>query len=147
MIGDIYYSIGILVLFSVLSTILKFGKIYSIKEWIEKYEKVIGRKPTKKDYRTKKEYSISESNKILSVFEMIWILFGLFSNSWYIFLFFLILSSLLNILIKPIKWTIAYKIIVFTFVLSKMSLYLYLISNHFLLHIETYNVILNQLFK
>ncbi len=147
MIGDIYYSIGILVLFSVLSTILKFGKIYSIKEWIEKYEKVIGRKPTKKDYRTKKEYSISESNKILSVFEMIWILFGLFSNSWYIFLSFLILSSLLNILIKPIKWTIAYKIIVFTFILSKMSLYLYLISNHFFLHIETYNVILNQIFK
>lgn len=147
MLGDLYYSIGILVFFSVLSTILKFGKIYSIKEWKEKYEKVIGRLPIKREYRNKKEYSIAESNKILSIFELTWILFGFFSNSWYMFLFLVISSYLLNLLINPIKWTIAYKVVIFTFIFSKLLLYLYLIINHFFLHKETYTFILNQILK
>ena len=43
MIGHIYYGIGLLVAFSILSIILRFRKIYSTKEWAEKYEKVTGK--------------------------------------------------------------------------------------------------------
>jgi hypothetical protein len=145
MIESIYYSIGILVFFSVLSTILKFGRIYSIKEWREKYQKVIGRVPIKREYRTKKEYSISESNKILSAFELIWIFFGFFSNSWYVFLLLVTFSYFLNFLLKPLKWTILYKISIFSFLVSKLILYLYLIINHFFLHIETYSFFIKKI--
>ena len=58
MIGNIYYLIGVLVVLSTVSSILKFGKLYSLKEWKEKYEKIIGRKPSKRDFRSKKEYSL-----------------------------------------------------------------------------------------
>lgn len=147
MLGDVYYSIGILVLLSVLSTILKFGKIYSIKEWREKYEKVIGKIPVKRDYRNKKEYSISQSNKILSIFELVWISFGFFSNSWYLFLLLIICSYITNLVTKPFKWTLFYKLIIFSFIFSKMILYLYLITNHFLLHLDTYSIIFNFITK
>lgn len=148
MIGDIYYVIGVLVLLSVISAIVRFNKLYSIKEWLEKYEKVIGRKPLKKDYRTKKEYSLSESSKILSAFEIVWVIIGLiFSNSWYVFLFIILVSYILSVILKPIKWTLIYKLSAFSFLLSKSLLYLYLIINHFFLHKETYVLILNQVSK
>jgi len=147
MIEHIYYIIGILVLLSTISTILKFGKLYSIKEWIEKYEKVVGRKPIKKDYRTKKEYSISESNKILSLFEIVWVIFGLLSSSWYVFLFLIISANILKIFLKPIKWNIIHRTLLFSFLFSKSLLYLYLIINHFFLHKETYDLIVNLFYK
>jgi hypothetical protein len=58
MIGNIYYLTGVLVLLSLLSVILKFRKIYSVNEWKEKYEKITGKKPLKREYRNKKEYSL-----------------------------------------------------------------------------------------
>lgn len=144
MIGNIYYVIGILVLLSTISTLLRFNRLYSIKEWIEKYEKVVGVKPTKKDYRTKKEYSTSESSKILSLFEIMWVFIGLiFSGSWYVFAFLIISSYIVKTLLNPLKWTIFYKISIFSFLFSKSLLYLYLIINHFFLHKETYDLILN----
>jgi hypothetical protein len=141
MLGNIYYIIGILVVLSTISTILKFRKLYSIKEWKEKYEKVIGRKPIKKDFRTKNEYSLLEASNILSVFEFIWVLGGFFTSSWYIFLTIIIASYLFNFILKPFKYTFIHKISVLTFLLSKLCLYLYLIVNHFYLHQNIYGIL------
>ena len=139
MMSNIYYLIGILVTLSTLSYILKFRKNYSIKEWKEKYEKIVGRKPDKKDFRSKQEYSLFESSNILILFEIIWIIVGLFTSNWYIFLI-LILLSYINIL-NPIKFTILHKLLIFTFLISKLCLYLYLIVNHFYLHENIYNIV------
>jgi len=147
MLATIYYAIGILVLLSTLSSTVRFGKIYSIKEWKEKYEKVIGKKPNRREFRTKKEYSIIEAYHILSLFELFWVFIGLFTHNWYIFGFLLSLSFILNWILKPIKWTIFYKISLFLFLLVKISLYLYLVVNHFYLHIDTYSFILNKISK
>jgi type III secretory pathway component EscU len=141
MIGNIYYLIGVLVVLSTISTILKFGKLYSLKEWKEKYEKIVGRKPSKRDFRSKKEYSLSESSNILGVFELIWIIGGFFTSSWYIFGIILLLSYILNIILKPIKFTILHKLISITFLLTRLCLYLYLIVNHFYLHQNTYSIV------
>jgi hypothetical protein len=141
MIGNIYYIIGILVCLSVISTILRFKRLYSIKEWKEKYEKIIGKKPGKKDFRTKKEYSLSESLSILFLFEIIWILFGFFTSNWYLFIGLILFSTILDFILKPIKFTLIYKLSIFTFILAKLCLYLYLIVNHFYLHQDTYNIV------
>lgn len=141
MIGNIYYLIGVLVLLSLLSVILKFRKIYSVNEWKEKYEKITGRKPLKREYRSKKEYSLHESSNILGVFELIWIIGGFFTSSWYIFGIILLLSYILNIILKPIKFTILHKLTSITFLLTRLCLYLYLILNHFYLHQNTYSIV------
>jgi hypothetical protein len=141
MLGNIYYLIGVLVLLSVLSIILKFRKIYSISEWKEKYEKITGKKPSKKEYRSKTEYSLSESIGILGLFELLWIIGGFFTTSWYLFGVVLSISYLLNIILKPFKFSILHKLFSFTFLLSRLCLYLYLIVNHFYLHQNTYNIV------
>jgi hypothetical protein len=141
MIGNIYYLIGVLVVLSTISTILKFGKLYSLKEWKEKYEKIVGRKPSKRDFRSKKEYSLSESTNILALFEIIWIIGGFFTSSWYIFGIILLSSYILNIILNPIKFTIIHKLTSFAFLLSRLCLYLYLIVNHFYLHQNTYSIV------
>lgn len=147
MLVTIYYLVGILVFLSVLSNTLRFRKIYSVKEWREKYEKIIGKKPERKNYRTKKEYSLLESYNILSLFEFLWIFMGLFTGSWYVFVALLLMSYIFNLILNPIKWSIFYKISTFTFIIIKISLYLYLIVNHFYLHIDTYKLIVNTISK
>lgn len=147
MLVTIYYLVGILVFLSVFSNTLRFNKVYSVKEWKEKYEKIIGKKPERKNYRTKKEYSLLESYNILSLFEFLWVFLGLFTGSWYIFATLLLMSYLFNLIFNPIKWSIFYKILIFIFIIAKVSLYLYLIVNHFYLHIDTYNLIVNTISK
>ena len=141
MIGNIYYLIGVLVVLSTVSSILKFGKLYSLKEWKEKYEKIIGRKPSKRDFRSKKEYSLSESSNVLGLFELIWIIGGFFTASWYLFGIMILISYTLNVILNPIKFTILHKFVSFTFLLSRLCLYLYLIVNHFYLHQNTYSIV------
>ena len=141
MIGHIYYAIGLLVAFSILSIILRFRKIYSTKEWIEKYEKVTGKKPIRKDYRSREEYSASETSSILSSIELMWIIGGFITNSWYVFGSILVISFLLNLIIKPIKFTFFHKYISLSFLMTKFSVYLYLIINHFHLHLDTWSII------
>jgi hypothetical protein len=141
MIGHIYYAIGLLVAFSILSIILRFRKIYSTKEWVEKYEKVTGKKPIRKDYRSREEYTSSETSGILSSIEIMWIIGGFITNSWYIFGLLLVISFLLNLIIKPIKFTFFHKYISLSFLILKFSVYLYLIINHFHLHLDTWSII------
>ena len=141
MIGHIYYAIGLLVAFSILSIILRFRKIYSTREWIEKYEKVTGKKPIRKDYRSREEYSASETSSILSSIELMWIIGGFITNSWYVFGSLLIISFLLNLIIRPIKFTFFHKYISLSFLMTKFSVYLYLIINHFHLHLDTWSII------
>lgn len=141
MIGNIYYLIGVLVLLSLLSVILKFRKLYSIKEWKEKYEKITGNKPTKKEFRNKKEYSLHESAGILGLFELLWIICGFFTGNWYLFAVVLVVSYSLNLILKPFKFSLLHKLTSFTFLLGRLCLYLYLIVNHFYLHQDTYSIV------
>jgi hypothetical protein len=145
MIGHIYYTIGLLVAFSVLSIILRFKKIYYTKEWAEKYLKVTGKKPNKSDYRDKEEYSISESFDILQLMELMWVIGGLITSSWYVFGSLLIISLLLNYILKPIKFTLFHKFSLLSFLIIKFVVYLYLIINHFHLHLDTWSIIKQQI--
>jgi len=141
MIGHIYYLIGLVVFFSIMSIIFRFKKIYHIKEWRDKYEKVTGNKPLKSEFRSKIEYSTIESYNILVIFELIWVMFGLISNSWCIFLSIIVTSYILNLLIKPIKYTMIHRLSIHLFIILKLLVYGYLVVNHFYLHIENLDII------
>lgn len=136
MLGHIYYSLGLISVFIICSMILKFRKNYSLSEWKEKYEKIIGRKPLKKDFRDKKEYYENIRLGILNFYEVGWVLIGLLSNSWFIFAGILIFSITISYFIKPFRYTILHKIFVFMFLLFRLSLYVFVITNHFFLHIN-----------
>jgi hypothetical protein len=99
------------------------------------------KKPLKREFRSKKEYSLHESSGILGLFEILWIFVGFFTGNWYLFGITLALSYLLNIILKPFKFSLLHKLTSFTFLLGRLCLYLYLIVNHFYLHQDTYSIV------
>ena len=143
MIGHLYYTFGLIISISVLSLLLIFSKYVKMREWYSKFQKVTGEKPTKDNFRTKEEHDLNLSYSILSVFEFIWVILGLLTASWYIFLSLLIISFTVNAINRPIQFTMIGKIIYFKMVLLRFVTYLFLIINHFHLHISLWDIIKN----
>lgn len=145
MLGHIYYAIGLFVLISLITYITKFKKIPYVREWDEKFKTVTGKDPKKDDYRSKEELNLFLGISILSLGEVIWVLGGLLTGSWYVFLSMFVYAIILNLLIKPIKFTLFGKIVILHFIVLKFLVYLYLIINHFHLHYDTLSIIKSYL--
>lgn len=142
--GHIYYAFGIVILLSLITNIIRFNRLYKIREWYSKFKKITNKEPNILDFRNKSDKSLLSNHNILLSIELMWILFGLISNSWYIFSFILIMGFLLNISFKKIKFTIIGKLISLKFLLLRTSLYIFLIINHFHLHIDLLDIILKS---
>ena len=145
MLGHIYYIIGLFVLVTILTHLSKFKKIQSVIEWVDKFKNVTGKQPQKEDYRSKEELNLFLGISILAVIEFIWIICGLVTSSWYIFLSLFIYSIIIRLIIKPIKFTLFGKIMILHFIIVKFLVYLYLIINHFHLHYDTLSIIKSYL--
>jgi hypothetical protein len=130
--SHIYYIFGIIVLLSSLSYILKFNKIFSVLEWYTVFTEVTGSKPKFNDFRKKEDYTLFTNRNILSMFEISWILVGLFTSSWMFFLFMIAYIIIVNLVFYKIKFSLISKISSFTFVIIRISIYSYLIINHFI---------------
>lgn len=139
-IGDIYYLIGIIVAIKHLFQIFAFGSIYRVNEWHFRYREVVGRDPKKNEFRSKEEFDLVETNKVLIVFEFLWVICGLFSAGWPMFAAILICSIALSYLLKSFSFTIFGKAFSFFFILAKLSLYLLLIVNHFHYHLDLWDI-------
>lgn len=145
MFGHIYYTIGLFVLLSLLTMILKFKNINSVREWFDKFKIVTGKDPEEKDFRNKEERDLYKGIAALSVFEFLWVIGGLLTSSWYIFIFLLLYSVIITQITKPIKYTIIEKIVSLHFFLLKFFVYLFLIINHFHLHYDVFSIIKNYI--
>jgi hypothetical protein len=130
--SHIYYIFGIIVLLSSISYILKFNKIFSVLEWYTVFKEVTGSKPKFNDFRKKEDYTLFTNRNILSMFEISWILVGLFTSSWMFFLFIIAYIIIVNLVFYKIKFSLISKISSFTFVIIRISIYSYLIINHFI---------------
>jgi hypothetical protein len=130
--SHIYYIFGIIVLLSSLSYILKFNKIFSVLEWYTVFTEVTGSKPKFNDFRKKEDYTLFTNRNILSMFEISWILIGLFTSSWIFFLFIISYIIIVNLVFYKIKFSLISKISSFTFAIIRISIYSYLIINHFI---------------
>jgi hypothetical protein len=130
--SHIYYIFGIIVILSNISYILKFNKIFSVLEWYTVFTEVTGYKPKFNDFRKKEDYTLFTNRNILSMFEISWILVGLFTSSWMIFLFIIAYIIIVNLVFYKIKFSLISKISSFTFAIIRISIYSYLVVNHFI---------------
>jgi len=131
MIGNIYYTIGLIILIRLIYCIINFNKIYSLREWIIKFKEISGKIPTKKDFRNKKEVLLYESNSIMILFEFTWLVFGLFSGNQILFIGLILYFIFLRLLSKKARFTILDKIFFFLNILLRFGVYSWMIVNHF----------------
>jgi len=141
MLGHIYYAIGLITVLIVLSMLMRFKKINSIREWFDKYKAVTGKAPEKKDFRSKEENDLYTGISVLAAFEFVWALGGLLTGSWYVFLSLIVYSIVLGFLIKPIRYSIIGRITALHFLILKFSVYLFLVINHFHLHYDILSIV------
>ncbi len=144
MLENLFYIVGLVVILSVLNIISKFKSIYSVREWEQKYKKVVGKIPVRSDYRSKSEYNLSRKMGILYLFEITWVIIGILTYNWYLFLGLIIFSFISGMILKPFRYTLVFKILSVLFLIIRLVLYTYLVINHFHLHIDTYEVILQH---
>ena len=143
MLGHIYYSIGLIISFLILFLILKHNKIFNIRKWAYKFNKVTNNKPKKEDFKDVEEFNLFNLSFSIEIFDIFWIIFGLLTASWYIFGLVLILNLVRKLIFSVFEYSFFYKIFSLSFFFSKFLVYLYLIINHFHLHQDTYLLIKN----
>ena len=130
--SHIYYIFGLIVLLSNISFIFKFNKIFSVLEWYTVFNEVTGSKPKLNEFRKKEDYNIFTNRNILSSFEIFWILIGLFTTNWLYFLIIIFYITIVSIVFYKSKFSIMSKMSSFIFALVRISIYSYLIVNHFI---------------
>lgn len=107
MLLNIYYLFGLIALLGSFINLFRFNKFYYLIEWISKFKKVNGKTPRINEFRKENDYNIFISLSVSKMAVTIWLMFGLFTNNWYIFLLLIISNFLINIIIK--KWTLLHK--------------------------------------
>lgn len=136
MLGHIFYFFGLFIALMSLSNLLNYFKYLKVRNWSETFKKVTNHPPIMTDFRNKDEYNVFITYPIFSFLQMIWFIFGLISNSWYVFLTIIVSNILISYFSRSINFLLIEKIIGFSFNLIKLVLVLLLIINHFHLHYD-----------
>lgn len=98
--GDLFYSIGLVVTILNLSLICKYKKIYEVTDWLSKFKKVIGRNPKKEDFRNRSDQELLLFWSSTVLLTVVWMLFGLMSHDWASFLIIFSINIILNFISK-----------------------------------------------
>jgi hypothetical protein len=140
MLINFYYFIGVFILLSVISQLLKFNKLFSIIEWYDKFEKITGNKAKKGDFRNESEWTIFISRNILLIIEGFWIIFGFITNNWFIFILLVIYGKILSFLFGNIKYTLIGKYVYLKYYILKVFLYGFMIINNFHIGLDLWKI-------
>jgi hypothetical protein len=143
MLAHIFYSFGILFVIRTISSIYGFQKYYSIMEWKEIYCEKIGRQPKDSEYRSKEELDIYQTQIVLSIFELTWLLIGLFTLDMNIFISIISMFFLVVIFRKSFRFTVFEKTLSILFILLRFFVYLLLIVNDFTNRYDLWSIIKN----
>lgn len=135
--GNLFYSIGIFtVIFNILM-LFKYNKISKAINWLSEYKKLFGKNPKKEEYRNKSDQDLIGFWSFTVIFTVVWMIFGLMSKDWLIFL----LIFFNNILLNLINYSISINKIKFLILILKSILMILIISfliiNFFHLGINT----------
>ena len=136
MILNIYFIIGLLILVMSFSNMINFIKFFNIRNWALTFKRVTNKDVESKDFRTREDYNIFTIYSVFLFFEIIWLLFGIATSSWYMFLSLIILGLIVNFISKYSKFLLLSKIIGTIFSCLKFCLILFLILNHFHFHLD-----------
>ena len=143
MLAHIFYSIGVLFIIGAISSIHRFQQYYSIKEWKSIYFVVIGRNPKDSEFRSKKELDIYQTQIVLNIFEITWLLIGLFTANIYIFLIMLLMFFIVEMFSKTFRFTVFEKTLLMLFILIRFFVYLLLIVNDFTYQYNFWTILKN----
>lgn len=143
MLAHIFYSIGVLFIIRAISSIHRFQQCYSIKEWKSIYSVVIGRNPKDSEFRSKKELDIYQTQIVLNIFEITWLLIGLFTANIYIFLIMLLMFFIVEMFSKTFRFTVFEKTLLMLFILIRFFVYLLLIVNDFTYQYNFWTILKN----
>jgi hypothetical protein len=143
MLAHIFYSIGVLFIIRAISSIHFFQQYYSIKEWRSVYSVVIGRNPKDSEFRSKEELDVYQTNLVLNIFEITWLLIGLFTANIYIFLIMLFMFLIVDIFSKSFRFTVFEKTLSMLFILIRFFVYLLLIVNDFTYQYNFWTILKN----
>ena len=135
--GHIFYFIGLFDLIMSFSNMFNFLKFITIKNWFDSFKKITGKDAKKSDFRSPEDYNIFSIYVTFIFAEFFWLLFGLATSSWYIFLPLLTLDMCYKFFVSSTSNLLSLKkVIGQTFSCIKFSIILILILNHFHLHIN-----------
>lgn len=142
MIGDIFYSFGVIILILNTFVLFRYRGILKVIEWISKFKKVVKRLPIKSDYRSPDDRGLLLVWSFTFVVTTFWMLFGLLGKGWIMFSSLIISSFLLNVSIKVAGEfsKVSYLIGVFKYFII-ISTMLFLILNHFHFHLDLLKLI------
>lgn len=134
--GHIYYTIGILIILLQINSIMDINKISYISLWSKKFRKISGKDPIDTDFKDSSDITLIQKYLIFVSIEMTWLLFGLMTNSWKLYFITLLSSFLMGQIIKRLE-----NLTIITFLtrfisIFRFSITLFLIINHFHLHID-----------
>jgi hypothetical protein len=141
MLGHIFYFFGLILFLTNISILSKFQTIYRIKEWVIKFKKVTSKDPDKNEYKGK-DYQYFTSYAGISVINFLWMFVGLIAGSWYVFLFTILASLVINLLTKSVgEFTIVGRILQLIKSIFICLIIGFLVINHFHLHWDIYKMI------
>jgi len=143
MFAHIFYSIGVLFIIRAISSIRRFRRYHSIKEWRNLYYEVIGRDPKDSEFRDKEELDIYQTNLALNILEITWLLVGLFTSNIYLSLIMIVLFFVVDIFSKSFRFTIFEKTISIIFILLRFFVYLLFIVNDFTYRYDLWSILKN----
>jgi len=142
MLGHIFYFFGLIIFILSLNRIFQYFKLIEIKEWILAFKKVTKKDPIKTDFRSTKDYNLFITLGCLSVFETFWIILGLLTPNWIIFLILFLSGFLLKQILDFSSFSIQ-KIVGLIFTTLKSLTILMLVLNHFHFHQDLTQLILS----
>lgn len=134
--GHFFYFIGIFVFLGSLSNVINFNSFNKIKNWIITFKKIAGKTPVKSDYKNKGDYGVYTTYTTFASMESFWMLIGIVTQSWYIFISILLLNVVLNIILTIFKSNIIEKLLLNVYGVCKLICILGLIVNHFHFHYD-----------
>lgn len=127
MFNYIFYSIGLLITINLLLILITFKKRFFIIEWYDKYQKLIGKVPTKEEFRSESDYKLFKSQGLTNIIEAIWIIFGLITPYWYVFLGIIVYGKIFKFIFNKIKYNFLSRIVVIQNILVKLIAYIILL--------------------
>jgi len=131
MISNIFWFFGFIQFISLFVYIFRFRKINQSFEWNYKFKQIVGKNPIKQDFKNKESYNLFTNRVVLSLIEIIWIIFGLITNKWIIFLSILIILLTINFGLDKWRFSIIDNLIRFTFIVVRCLIYISLSIQNF----------------
>lgn len=130
MLLNIFYFIGLFIIIINLIKLKKYSNFVDVKEWVLKFNKVTKSNAEKSDFKSEDDYYLLIGLSALSIFEFIWILFGVISDNWIIFTIMLLINLILNQIFQ-IGVTKFQKVIGTMFIVFKLIITIIMVLNHF----------------